>query len=128
MWDQARLEKEYKTTYAGGLTDAAAGELLKKVGPNQLTDKKKTPKIILFLKEQTGFFSLLLWFGAFLCFIAYGISPDKTDKANLYLGCVLAIVVFITGVFSYSQSSKAASLMDDFKNFIPRICQVVRDG
>ena len=51
MWDQARLEKEYKTTYAGGLTDAAAGELLKKVGPNQLTDKKKTPKIILFLKE-----------------------------------------------------------------------------
>lgn len=91
-------------------------------GPNELTDKKKTPKIILFLKEQTGFFSLLLWFGAFLCFIAYGISSDKSDRSNLYLGAVLSIVVFLTGVFSYMQSSQAASLMDDFKNFIPKVC------
>ena len=128
MWDQARLEREYKTSYERGLSDSTARELLTKVGLNQLTDKKKTPKIILFLKEQTGFFSLILWFGAFLCFIAHGIYPDKTDKSNLFLGCVLAIFNFITGVFSYYQSSKAASLMDDFKNFIPRICQVVRDG
>lgn len=80
------------------------------------------------MKEQTGFFSLLLWFGAFLCFIAYGISSDKSDRSNLYLGAVLSIVVFLTGVFSYLQSSQAASLMDDFKNFIPKVCQVIRDG
>ena len=54
-----------------------------------------------FLKEMTGFFSLLLWFGAFLCFIGYGIQKEKSDKSNLYLGIVLATVVFITGCFSY---------------------------
>jgi len=41
---------------------------------------------------------------------------------------VLGVVVFVTGVFSYSQTSKAASLMDDFANFIPKTCQVKRDG
>lgn len=63
-----------------------------------------------------------------MCFIAYGISSDKSDRSNLYLGAVLSIVVFLTGVFSYMQSSQAASLMDDFKNFIPKVCQVYRDG
>ena len=128
MWDRERLEKEFKTSYDTGLTSSAAADLHKIKGPNQLTDKKKTPKIILFLKEQTGFFSLLLWFGAFLCFIAFAIQKDQTDKSNLYLGIVLAVVVFLTGVFSYGQSSKAASLMEDFANFIPKTCQVFRDG
>ena len=41
---------------------------------------------------------------------------------------MLSTVVFITGVFSYLQTSKAASLMDDFKNFIPREAMVLRDG
>lgn len=41
---------------------------------------------------------------------------------------MLAVVVFITGCFSYSQSSKAASLMEDFANFIPKTCQVMRQG
>ena len=101
---------------------------LTKEGLNELTDKKKVSKIVMFLKEQTGFFSLLLWFGAFLCFLAYIIAEDKTDKSNLYLGIVLAVVVFLTGVFSYMQSSKAASLMDDFKNMIPKKTECVRDG
>jgi len=50
---------------------------------------------------MTGFFSLLLWFGAFLCFLGYIIDEDKSDKSNLYLGIVLSSVVFITGCFSY---------------------------
>lgn len=70
----------------------------------------------------------MLWFGAFLCFTAFAIQKDQTDKSNLYLGIVLAVVVFLTGVFSYGQSSKAASLMEDFANFIPKTCQAVRDG
>ena len=106
----------------------AAKDKLAKSGPNELTDKKKVSKIVMFLKEQTGFFSLLLWFGAFLCFLAYIIAEDKTDKSNLYLGIVLAVVVFLTGVFSYMQSSKAASLMDDFKNMIPKKTDCCREG
>ena len=128
MWDKERLEMEFKTSFDRGLTEVAASQLLKDKGLNQLTEKNKTPAYILFLKEQTGFFSLLLWFGSILCFIAFGIQEDSNDQSNLYLGIVLAVVVFITGCFSYSQTSKAASLMDDFKNFIPKVCQVKRDG
>jgi sodium/potassium-transporting ATPase subunit alpha len=53
------------------------------------------------LHELTGFFSLLLWFGSFLCFIGFAIQEDKEDLSNLYLGIVLAVVVTLTGVFSY---------------------------
>lgn len=77
---------------------------------------------------MTGFFSLLLWAGSALCFIAFGIQDDKNDKSNLYLGVVLAVVVIITGCFSYAQTSKAASLMKDFQNFIPREALVTRCG
>jgi sodium/potassium-transporting ATPase subunit alpha len=75
-----------------------------------------------------GFFSLLLWFGSALCFFGFIISEDKTDKSNLYLGSVLAIVVFITGVFSYAQASKSAEMMAQFENFIPPKATVMRDG
>jgi sodium/potassium-transporting ATPase subunit alpha len=78
---------------------------------------------------MTGIFSLLLWFGGFLCFFGFAIQEDKEeDQSNLYLGIVLATVVFVTGVFSYMQTSKAASLMDDFKGFIPKVAEVTRDG
>ena len=73
-------------------------------------------------------FSLLLWVAGILCFFAYFIQEDKTDNSNLSLGIVLVLVVFITGCFSYVQTSNAANLMDDFKNFIPQQALVIRDG
>jgi sodium/potassium-transporting ATPase subunit alpha len=75
-----------------------------------------------------GFFSLLLWFGSALCFIGFIIQKDKEDLSNLYLGVVLAVVTFLTGVFSYAQSSKSAEMMAQFENFIPPIAYVIRDG
>lgn len=84
-----------------GLTTAFVNERLAADGKNELTERAGSPWYVNFLKEMTGFFSLLLWFGAFLCFIGYGIQKDKDDKANLYLGIVLSTVVFITGCFSY---------------------------
>jgi len=82
----------------------------------------------MFLKEMIGFFSLLLWFGSALCFIGFIIQVDKEDKANLYLGIVLAAVTFLTGVFSYAQTSKSAEMMAQFENFIPPKAAVKRDG
>jgi len=77
---------------------------------------------------MVGIFSLLLWFGSGLCFIGFFISKDKDDKSNLYLGIVLAIVTWLTGCFSYAQSSKSAEMMAQFENFIPPIAYVIRDG
>jgi sodium/potassium-transporting ATPase subunit alpha len=125
-----------ETSLETGLTKNKAQDILARDGENTLTERNKVPWYVVFLKEQTGFFSLLLWLGAALCFIAYALADYQEkenptgylDPSNLYLGIVLATVVFITGCFSYLQTSKAASLMDDFKNFIPRTAQVLRDG
>jgi sodium/potassium-transporting ATPase subunit alpha len=97
-------------------------------GDNALQKKESTPWYIVFLKELTGFFSLLLWAGSFLCFIGFGIQDDKEDLSNLYLGIVLGVVVFLTGVFSYMQTSKSAEMMAQFENFIPPVALVIRNG
>ena len=56
-----------------GLTEKQAKDKLKNVGPNTLTEKKGLPGWVLFLKELTQFFSLLLWAGGIACFIGFGI-------------------------------------------------------
>lgn len=122
MWEIEKLCTNLGTNMTKGLTEAKVIEKHATFGANALTEKKAQPWYCVFLHEQTGFFSLLLWFGAFLCFIGFAImepEDQEADKSNLYLGIVLSTVVFITGCFSYMQTSKAASLMADFKNFIP---------
>lgn len=46
----------------------------------------------------------------------------------MYLGIVLAIVVIATAIFSYSQQAKSASLMAQFKNYLPPKATVYREG
>jgi magnesium-transporting ATPase (P-type) len=100
---ELKEEKPWLRTADGfqGLSSAFAGERLAVEGTNELIEKGGNPWYVNFCKEMTGFFALLLWFGSFLCFIAYGVQETKTDKSNLYLGIVLAAVTFITGCFSY---------------------------
>jgi sodium/potassium-transporting ATPase subunit alpha len=57
-----------------------------------------------------------------------GFLLDNTDKSNLYLFIVLTFVVIATGLFSFFQTSKSASLMAQFKNFIPPTATVRRNG
>ena len=109
-----------------GITTQEADRKNHEHGDNTLTQKKKTPWYLKLLHELTTFFSLMLWAGSILCFIAYGI--DKSDPSNLYLGIVLAIVVFLTGVITFFQNAKSDSIMEGFKNFIPPKCRVMRDG
>jgi len=132
-WDDHRigtaaLAKKFNTNIDTGLTSAQAKSAHAEYGDNALTKKESVPWYCLFLQEMVGIFSLLLWFGSALCFIGFFISKDKEDKSNLYLGLVLAIVTFLTGCFSYAQSSKSAEMMAQFENFIPPIAYVVRDG
>ncbi len=126
MWDLSKLLQKFNTTKEGGLTSETADSLLHTIGYNVLTEKATTPWYIMLLHELTGFFSLLLWAGGILCFIGYGM--DSSSQDNLFLGIILCLVVLITGIFSYMQTSKAASLMADFKNFIPKEAKVKRNG
>uniref|UniRef100_A0A8C6UAC7 Sodium/potassium-transporting ATPase subunit alpha n=1 Tax=Neogobius melanostomus TaxID=47308 RepID=A0A8C6UAC7_9GOBI len=110
---------------------AKAAENLARDGPNALTPPPTTPEWVKFCKQMFGGFSMLLWTGAILCFLAYGIQAAMEDEPandNLYLGVVLSAVVIITGCFSYYQEAKSSKIMDSFKNLVPQQALVVRDG
>jgi sodium/potassium-transporting ATPase subunit alpha len=53
---------------------------------------------------------------------------DKTDKSSLILGIVIVIVIMLTGILAFVQSSKTAAIMANFKNFIPPKATVWRNG
>uniref|UniRef100_A0AAV2LC75 Sodium/potassium-transporting ATPase subunit alpha-1 n=1 Tax=Knipowitschia caucasica TaxID=637954 RepID=A0AAV2LC75_KNICA len=125
------LNRKYGTDLTNGLTNAKAAENLARDGPNALTPPPTTPEWVKFCKQMFGGFSMLLWTGAILCFLAYGIQAaleDEPANDNLYLGVVLSAVVIITGCFSYYQEAKSSKIMDSFKNLVPQQALVVRDG
>ncbi|KAK9395032.1 potassium-transporting ATPase alpha chain 2 [Crotalus adamanteus] len=125
------LEEKYGTSIMKGLTSARAAEILARDGPNALTPPKTTPEIIKFLKQMIGGFSILLWFGAILCWIAFGIEySQKVSSAfdDLYLGIILSLVVILTGMFAYYQEAKSTNIMASFGKMIPQQALVFRDA
>ena len=62
-----------------GLSPEKAREILLRDGPNQLTPPKTTPEWVKFCKQLFGGFSLLLWIGAILCYIAYSIQTSAYE-------------------------------------------------
>ncbi len=63
-----------------GLTIAKAKEFLERDGPNALTPPPTTPEWIKFCRQLFGGFSILLWTGAILCFLAYAIQAATEDE------------------------------------------------
>jgi len=108
-----------------GMTSENAEKRRQTEGLNMLTPPKKVPEWLKLLHEMTGFFSILLWIGAILCFVGYGL---RSEVDNLYLGVVLTIVVLLTGLFSYFQNRKSSNLMESFKSMMPTMTTVIRDG
>uniref|UniRef100_A0A8D0HHF6 Sodium/potassium-transporting ATPase subunit alpha n=1 Tax=Sphenodon punctatus TaxID=8508 RepID=A0A8D0HHF6_SPHPU len=123
--------RKYNTDCVQGLTHSKAQEILTRDGPNALTPPPTTPEWVKFCRQLFGGFSILLWIGAILCFLAYGIQAGTEDEPagdNLYLGIVLAAVVIITGCFSYYQEAKSSKIMESFKNMVPQQALVIREG
>merc|ERR1712176_1277541 len=125
------VARQYELNLSTGLSDAEVKKRLERDGYNELTPPKTTPEWIKFCRNLFGGFSTLLWIGAILCFLAYGIECVNSDdpvEDNLYLGVVLATVVIITGVFQYYQESKSDKIMESFKNLVPQQALVIRNG
>jgi sodium/potassium-transporting ATPase subunit alpha len=125
------LARRLQTNFETGLTTQKAREILERDGPNQLSPPKTIPEWVKFCKQLFGGFSILLWLGAILCFVAYSIQASTSEDPpgdNLYLGIVLTAVVVITGCFSYYQEAKSSRIMESFKNLIPQFAIVIRDG
>merc|ERR1712115_422579 len=125
------LCKRFTSNVADGLTDDQVKKGIAEYGLNQLTPPPTTPEWIKFCQCLFSGFAMLLWFGAILCFLAYGIQASAYEEPpddNLYLGIVLSAVVTVTGIFSYYQESKSAKIMESFKNLVPQYALVRRNG
>merc|ERR1711970_416545 len=125
------LCKRFNTNIEQGLTDTQAAKGLAEHGKNELTPPPTTPEWVKFCQCLFSGFAMLLWLGAFLCFLAYGIQASAYEEPpddNLYLGVVLSAVVTVTGIFSYYQESKSAKIMEGFKNLVPQYALVRRNG
>jgi sodium/potassium-transporting ATPase subunit alpha len=122
------LCKRLETDPKKGLTSATYKKVLEREGPNRLTPPSEQSAFVKFFIVLFGnVFNILLWGGAILCFVAYAIDTSG-DTSNLYLGSVLAVVVFLTGCFSYYQEAQASKAMEGFKKLVPEYATVVRDG
>ena len=89
------------TNLETGLTNAQAKANTERDGMNRLTPPPTTPEWVKFCENLFGGFALLLWLGAILCFLAYGIQASTFEEPpddNLYLGVVLTAVVVVTGM------------------------------
>lgn len=69
----------------------------------------------------------MLWIGSILCIVTYIVQPNG-NAPNLYLAFVLIFVVLLTGVITYMQGAKSEALMEGFKNMLPSVTKVLRDG
>ena len=81
-----------------GLTTATAKANLERDGLNALTPPKTIPEWVKFLKQLFGGFSMLLWVGAILCFIAYGIERSASEDVlgdNVTASLLLIILLIL---------------------------------
>merc|ERR1712038_933894 len=125
------LLKRFNTQVERGLTASQAEKNLAEYGRNELTPPPTTPEWVKFCQNLFSGFACLLWLGAILCFLAYGIQASAYEEPpddNLYLGIVLTAVVIVTGVFSYYQEAKSAKIMESFKNLVPQYALCRRNG
>merc|ERR1711910_317628 len=125
------LCKRFNSDVEHGLTKKQADIGLEEHGRNELTPPPTTPEWVKFCQNLFSGFACLLWLGAILCFLAYGIQATAYEEPpddNLYLGIVLTAVVTVTGIFSYYQESKSAKIMESFKNLVPQYALCRRDG
>lgn len=65
-----------------GLTTEQVLENRTKYGENRITPPPKTPEWVKYLLQYSNFFALLLLGAGVLCFVGYGIDPDK-DQTNV---------------------------------------------
>jgi len=125
------LCKRFDTDLNRGLSESQAKANYEQYGPNALTPPPTTPEWVKFCQCLFSGFAMLLWAGAILCFVAYGIQASAFEEPpddNLYLGVVLTTVVVVTGIFSYYQESKSSSIMESFKNLVPQYALIIRNG
>ena len=77
--DREALKEEIKAMEMRAMAKKVK-KRLEEFGPNCLSPPKKTPEWVKFCRQLFGGFSILLWTGAILCFLAYAIQAATEDE------------------------------------------------
>ncbi|XP_045311062.1 sodium/potassium-transporting ATPase subunit alpha-4 isoform X2 [Leopardus geoffroyi] len=104
------LSTKYSVDLTKGLSSKKAQEILNRDGPNVLTPPPTVSEWVKFCKQLFGGFSILLWMGAILCLVAYGIQMHFKED------------------LSRDNEAKSSKIMESFKNMVPQQALVIRDG
>ncbi|MGM0770210.1 MAG: cation-translocating P-type ATPase [Halobacteriota archaeon] len=109
----------------GGLTSAEALERMKKCGKNVLENIDRESVLKKYLKQFRNFFSILLITGAMLSYSAELLDPGK---GNIYISIALFGVVILNATFTFIQEYQTEKIMATFRELIPPVAKVMRDG
>lgn len=108
-----------------GLTEDEAKKRILEFSPNEITEVKKTPLYIKFLKQFTHFLAILLWAGAGLALFSEYLHPGE---GMLTLGVAIIGVVMINAVFTFIQEYRAEKALETLKKLLPFFVKVIRGG
>ncbi|MEE0777148.1 MAG: HAD-IC family P-type ATPase, partial [Bacillota bacterium] len=121
MWHHltvAETAKALNTPVDTGLDEHERKRRQKKYGPNRLSEKKKTPLILTFLRQFSDFMVMVLMAAAV-------VSAAMGEKADAIM--ILAIII-LNGILGFIQEYKAERSLEALKKMSRNEAHVMRDG
>ena len=119
-WHELEIQDIFSLlgTNEKGLSELEAGRRLKEQGPNEIKEKKKRSRLLLFLDQFKSFLIIILIFAA-----AFSMLIGETiDSAFIIL------IVVLNAIFGFVQEFKAEKAIEALKKLTTPEVVVVRDG
>uniref|UniRef100_A0A914D505 Cation-transporting P-type ATPase N-terminal domain-containing protein n=1 Tax=Acrobeloides nanus TaxID=290746 RepID=A0A914D505_9BILA len=113
-----------------GLSTSEAKELLEKNGPNALPKAKEITNFELLGRQFLNVLWGLLLVAAILSLIAFiqGTSVKPIDLSGLWVAIIITVMIFGFCFVAFYQERKAIKAVSGFKNLLPEVSWVIRDG
>ncbi len=116
--DSAKIAARFEVSPTDGLTKQAAKAKLAELGPNSLTEKKKEPLLIGFLRQYKDYMRIVLLIAAIGSLVI----------GNLSTAIVLFIITVINAISGLSQERKAEKSVAALQKMMNFTARVRRDG
>lgn len=109
-----------------GLSQEKAKELLKKLGPNKLTARKRQSALSMYFEQFKNTLTIILLVSAFLILFIYQFG-EKDPSDLIESGLILGIVFMIT-ILGFIQEFKAEKAIESLKKLLAYKAKVRREG
>jgi sodium/potassium-transporting ATPase subunit alpha len=126
--DASELFQRFNTSEKIGLDSDAAKSRLARNGKNIMSrPPSNLPKKI--FNYMFGGFAGILWLAGILACLSWKpIGEPNPQAINLYIGCVIFLVIIIQIAFTVWQDYTTSQVMKSIHSMLPANCIVIRDG